>query len=458
MEASLELPEHDETVEVVVLGAGLAGMSAAYELRDRKLVVLDALDRIGGRTYSGGDDQAWYNIGAQLISSDRLVSLAGELGIDLVSLKSADFGFAVNKKFARGSSSERLFLNLNLPWRRKIDFGRAALRLQRKLKTVPRMNAQQRAKMDEVSLQEVIGRVAPTTARMLSECCENAVGIPASGASGLFGLSYGLGAFLDPNVKQHLYSVRGGTQRITLGLAERLPAEAVRLGCKIESVRQIDERVAVTYGDSQGARRVLLAEQCVCALPAWAVLQVVDGLPDDKAAAVRRITPYSSLISIAWPVADGKPTPWDGVFTAPIVGDEGFNLLTNYGFLTKQTHPELGGYLNTLSAGAKADLFEAVDDKAMLDRMYGELVDIFPEARSLVDRDGAVVQRWHRRGLPPVRPGYLNVRPLLRQGLGNVHFCGDYTSEPGLPGASNSGTFAARAAAERLTAVAAAGL
>ena len=39
--------------DVVILGAGLAGLTAAYHLRDRDIVVLESSDRVGGRTLSG---------------------------------------------------------------------------------------------------------------------------------------------------------------------------------------------------------------------------------------------------------------------------------------------------------------------------------------------------------------------------------------------------------------------
>jgi protoporphyrinogen oxidase len=450
------MAEHDETFEVVILGGGLAGISAAYELRDRSIAVLESLDRVGGRTYSGGDDQAWFNIGAQLVSSERVMGLARELGLDLVPLRTSDFGFAVDGKFARGKTSERLFLRMNLSPLRKLDFGITSLRLQRKLKQVQEMDARERSALDRESLSELVGWVSPTTARLLSECCENAAGIPSSGASALFGLAYGLGAFMDPRAKENLYSVRGGTQQICLRIEQALPPDTVRLGAQVQSVRQTDDGVVVTYRDRQGAVHTVTAEQCICALPAWSVLEVVDDLPADKTSALRQVTPYCSLISVAWPVADNRPTPWDGVFFCPVSGSEGFNLVTNYGFLTKQTRPELGGYLNTLSAGVKADLFEAVDDDALLDREFEELGRLFPGAQNVLDRSGAVVQRWPHMGLPPMRPGYLDARPILRRALGNIHFCGDYTSEPGLPGANGSGHYAAREAAKRLSAVTAA--
>ena len=64
---SLATPKAD----VVILGAGLAGLTAAYHLRDRDIVVLESRDRVGGRTLSGRHGAYWYNLGAQFVW-DRL--------------------------------------------------------------------------------------------------------------------------------------------------------------------------------------------------------------------------------------------------------------------------------------------------------------------------------------------------------------------------------------------------
>src|SRR5436305_1678657 len=74
-------------LDVVVLGGGLSGLSAALKLRSLDLEVLDAADWIGGRTRSvrlpGGP---WINYGAQYITEDRpaVVELADSLGVELV--------------------------------------------------------------------------------------------------------------------------------------------------------------------------------------------------------------------------------------------------------------------------------------------------------------------------------------------------------------------------------------
>ncbi len=77
----------EHRTDVVVIGAGLAGLSAARELQrlGRKVVVLEARDRVGGRTLNEpiGDGKV-VEIGAQWVgpTQDRVLALIDELALE----------------------------------------------------------------------------------------------------------------------------------------------------------------------------------------------------------------------------------------------------------------------------------------------------------------------------------------------------------------------------------------
>jgi monoamine oxidase len=77
----------ERSADVVVIGAGLAGLAAARELqkRGREVVVLEARDRVGGRTLNEpiGDGKI-VEIGAQWVgpTQDRVLAMIAELGLE----------------------------------------------------------------------------------------------------------------------------------------------------------------------------------------------------------------------------------------------------------------------------------------------------------------------------------------------------------------------------------------
>src|SRR4051794_39761267 len=76
------------TIDVLVVGAGLAGLSAARSLvaQGKTVVVLEARDRVGGRVHGRtlSDGETVVEVGGQWIGpgQHRMIRLSNELGLE----------------------------------------------------------------------------------------------------------------------------------------------------------------------------------------------------------------------------------------------------------------------------------------------------------------------------------------------------------------------------------------
>jgi monoamine oxidase len=80
-----------QSVDVVIVGAGLAGLSAAHDVvgKGYTCVVLEARDRVGGKTWSKplGEGKGIVDLGAAWIndtSQAKMYELAKRFGADLI--------------------------------------------------------------------------------------------------------------------------------------------------------------------------------------------------------------------------------------------------------------------------------------------------------------------------------------------------------------------------------------
>jgi len=428
--------------DVVIVGAGLAGMTAAHELRDLDITVVESAPRVGGRTLSGEHGEYWYNSGAQFVWDARTLAMCQELGLDVIGGDGARVAIFVRGRLVEASNPYSLLMKMPLSIREKIDFGRTIQRLRRMADDLP--NRDRRA-IDGQSLEELMGPVAPITREILDNVTENGAGLGIGEVSGWIGLAYAIHLF-GGDVNSTLKAVRGGTQAITKTIAARLDPERLVLGAAVTSVNAEGGEVAVTYTRPDGGGPATLrARCCIMAAPAPAVLGIVPDLPGPKRAALERTQPYTEGLNVAWMTNETRPMPWDRLLAVPVVGAS-FELFSNNSFFARRRTGARarGGTFVTLSiSSGKAKSFSDLSDDEIRAAQRADLKRMFPSAADVLDAAGTRIERW--RALPRFYKGWLADQGALRAPFGNIHFCGDYTAQPGTPGAVGSGHHAAAA-------------
>ncbi len=224
-------------MKVAVAGAGLAGLSAADELRRAgvEVVVLEARDRVGGRVWSRElDNGAVVEMGAEYVlpGNTAVRELAARLGLEL-----CDKGMAYGRREPRGGTPTT-----------HEEMAAAVPAIERALDGAPaELSAQEfldGLDIDAGVREALLARVEISSASPAAE-------VAARDLAGI--------AHVD---EEPAPSVAGGNQGLALALAALL-GDAVRLGSPVERIEWRDGGVRVRAGGGE-----LDADACVVAVPA----------------------------------------------------------------------------------------------------------------------------------------------------------------------------------------------
>ena len=253
----------------MIIGAGLAGLTAAVELsRDGATVrVLEARDRIGGRVWTirdGFSGSQHAEAGGEFIDEDQeeIRQLARKLELDLVPVLKRGFSFAARQAKA---AVPRLTAGADL-W----------ADLHRRLSPLIRAYRLADQRWDS-SIAHQLARIS--AAEWLENTgAEKELRAMVRGLRGLF--------LLDPHelpllflIEQliagtpgqgRLYRVKGGNDQLAQGLSTFL-GEHIHLGTQVVKIAQSQKKVWVTVRDRSGLHSQLRADYAVLAVPATVI-------------------------------------------------------------------------------------------------------------------------------------------------------------------------------------------
>ncbi|MBL7629659.1 FAD-dependent oxidoreductase [Frankia sp. CN6] len=261
--------------DVVVVGAGLAGLTAADALvtAGRDVVVLEARDRVGGRLVNHDlGDGLVAEAGGQFVgpTQNQVLGLAAELGVATFPTYAAGDSVYVHGGRARRFGGDIPPDPLALP-----GLGLAMARMNRLARTIPLeepWTARHARRWDGTTFATWLRRVTAGTGGLdlVDVFLGSAYGATAAEASLLFSLHYiaGMGDEHTPGTIDRGIAVAGGAQELrfhggsqllAVRLARRLDGRVV-LGAPVRAVEQ-DGRSVTVRSDAGAwtARHVVLA-------------------------------------------------------------------------------------------------------------------------------------------------------------------------------------------------------
>lgn len=440
---------------VVVVGAGLAGLSAAYELHraGHHVQVLEARQRCGGRVHTlraPFRDAQYAEAGAVYVLDTHAATLhyARRFGVALVpsALTVTSPAYHAGGVLLRAGGRGRVRWPLELPPEERFS-SMAELRARyldplMELVGDPRQpgwpDARARA-LDELSLAECLRQrgASPATLRVLRLEYLDEWG---DGAESYSALSLLRDLALN-RASERTWMVEGGTDRLVTGFVERIPpvhteAPVVRVEHDGQGCRAVCR--------TEAGEQAFDADHLVLAVP-YSVLRTLEILPalSHPKLHVIRTLPHTSVTRI---YLQFPSRPWDRLDLPPSVPTD-LPIMLARDASRVQAGP--AGILEAFITGPQARTAAALSDAAAagvarreLDRIYPQ-EGVAPIAYARVDWDG---DPWARGDYAWFRPRQLtSMLPYLSAPVGRLHFAGDQTSAlPGwMQGALESGLRAA---------------
>lgn len=258
---------------VAILGAGIAGLNCAYQLRKKgyTATVYEASERIGGRMFSSNKVLGHglvTELGAEFIDSDHkdMLSLVKEFKLDMLDMQA---------KSEQGLIGETAFLNGKLYTEAEVleVFRGIAPRIARDAASVTdtisyATSTAREQELDNISLLDYLRQmdVPDWFLQMMDVAYTSEMGIEAGNQSALNLITFigtGTEHFKIFGESDERYKVIGGNHRIIEKLAEHLSEEQVKTGHNLEAIRRNGTRYQLQFEGGKSTE----ADYLVIAIP-----------------------------------------------------------------------------------------------------------------------------------------------------------------------------------------------
>lgn len=438
-----------------IVGAGLAGLNCAYQLKKRGLEasVYEASSRVGGRCFTDRETFAPQHceLGGELIDTGHTAirELAAELGLELLDYSKDDPSLGVRGFFDHELFGEKEILEDFAPFAAAVETSLEQLKDPDGDIGYRDMNGAEA--LDRISISqwldanELSGRV-----RRLLEVAyliEYGLELDVSNALNLvWMLGTNLKKFEVFGESDERFHVARGNDALVSGLASRLDDGQVQLSSPLEALRELsDGRFELQVG-----RSTVKLDHVVLTLPFTQLrkldLKLSKALPPAKARAIAELS-YGNNTKL---MCGFRSKPWR---EAKASGETYTDLGYQCSWDTSRLQPGSSGILTSFTGGKTATAAGLGEADARAKAFLGQLDQVFPGAQA--NSSGATARfawgthRYTEGSYSSYSVGqYSAFAGAEGERVRNLHFAGEHTSTEAqgyLEGAVASG---ARAAAE----------
>lgn len=434
--------------KIAIIGAGLAGLAAAYELNNLgyEVVVLEAQMRAGGRVQTlreAFSDGLYAEAGAISLSDVDPITLDYVKKFNLTLEKSNPSG-APRRFFVRG---QWITNPMSAPYEFNANEKRLGLRgfyshyVSSGIKQIGNTESKSwspaaAAEIDKLTVAEFLRRQGAS-----KEAVEflrlTPLGLYGDGIESSSALSVFLAEAHYQNTRNS-YVIGSGNDLLPKAFARHL-ADKIQYGVAVTSLVQNENGVKVV-GGRNGNSSVIEADYVVCAVP-LTVLRTMEIAPL-LSAAKRRAVKELKYSSVSRVYLQSRTRVWQKYHpTARAITDNPRAVIEDH----TATQPGRRGIVESHTFGAEARRVAATPEKERLQRSLNQLEKLFPGLEA--EFEGGVSKcwdedAWSRGAYVEYQPGQMTEHfAQLAVPEGRIHFAGEHTSKmfASMEGALESG-------------------
>lgn len=418
--------------DVVIVGAGLAGLSAAWRLKDYNIEVIEYADRVGGRVHSEKRGSYWLNWGGHVYAGEGSATdeLFKSVGIQTESVPGKLSAMSLNGRLLLSGRVEFYPFRVPMSWKSRISllytgakvrfavmkYGRVAQR--RKNETYFEYQQRILEFMNDKTFSDFTGELPEDADAIFRPTVSRSTGNPeeisAGSGIGYFHMIWNKSEGLSRNII-------GGPSVLTETIADAV-GDRLRLSTKVERVVQYDDYVSVEYTHN-GEQGSVDAKYVIMATPAPITKLIVEnfkGSVSEKLGEIR----YGPHVSAAFLTDETTEQAWDDIY-AFATPKRSFDILIHSSNVVHHNHQtrQKGSSFMTFSPAARGRHLLDKTDEEILEIYLKDLDEILPGFSNKVVE--AKVEKFPL-GSAYIYPGRAKIQECLTEKNGRLFLAGDY--------------------------------